>query len=125
MCEVASITRDLGVQVVYSPSLEDLGASVWLDTHQFQEEAGAKRTYQWVGWTFSEFESSSGVTVLSFPEGEGKKEDYIPRTPLGKRLLEIRKKAIQAGVKLLSVDEILEEVRRRRGELKEDEEDLH
>jgi len=129
MGQVARITRDLEARgaygVVYPTSLEDLGASIWPDEEQFQEEVEAQWTYQWVRRTFSEIETCSGVTVLSFPEGEEEKEEYIPRTPLGKRLLEIRKRAIQAGMKLLSVDEILEEVRRRRGELKEDEEDLY
>lgn len=36
------------------------------------------------------------------------------RTTLGKRLLFLRNQAIQSGMKLLSVDEVLEEVRRRR-----------
>lgn len=50
------------------------------------------------------------------------KINYVPRTELGKRLLLLREQAMRAGMKLLSVDEVLEEVRRRRGELEEDEE---
>jgi hypothetical protein len=50
---------------------------------------------------------------------------FIPRTDLGKRLVALRNKAIAAGMLLLDEDEILEEVRRRRGEIEGDEADLH
>lgn len=50
--------------------------------------------------------------------------DFQPRTPLVKELLEIRRRAIRKGLKLLSVDEILEEVKRRWGESPTDEADL-
>ncbi|MFH0958512.1 MAG: hypothetical protein V1897_07385 [Pseudomonadota bacterium] len=46
---------------------------------------------------------------------------FIPRSDLGRKLLELRKKAIDEGMQLLSADEILEEVRRRRGEQNDDE----
>ena len=42
---------------------------------------------------------------------------FSPRTKLGRRLHTLRTKAIAAGMKLLSEDEILEEVKRRRGEI--------
>lgn len=42
-------------------------------------------------------------------------DEYAPRTPLGKKLVALRKKAIAAGMQLLSEDEVLEEVRRRHG----------
>ena len=48
-----------------------------------------------------------------------------PRTDLGKRLYALRNKAVIAGMKLLTEDEVLEEVRRRRGELEDDEADLY
>lgn len=51
--------------------------------------------------------------------------DFVPKTALGKRLLELRNKAVAAGMRLLSEDEILEEVRRRRGEIKDDEKNLY
>lgn len=44
-------------------------------------------------------------------------EEYIPRTALGRRLLILRRRAIKKGMKLLSPDEVLEEVERRRGEI--------
>lgn len=52
-------------------------------------------------------------------------EGFVPRTPLGKQLLSLRNKAIRSGMKLLSADEVLEEVKRRRGELEDDEADLY
>ena len=49
---------------------------------------------------------------------------FTPRTELGKRLSALRTKAVYAGMKLFSEEEVLEEVKRRRGELKENEKDL-
>lgn len=49
---------------------------------------------------------------------------FVPKTELGKKLLEIRMRAIAKGMKLLTTDEILEEVRRRRGELEDEDADL-
>ncbi|MGZ8245395.1 hypothetical protein [Methylomagnum sp.] len=43
-------------------------------------------------------------------------EPYQPQTELGKRLMEIRQRAIAKGMPLMSQDEVLAEVRRRRGE---------
>ena len=45
----------------------------------------------------------------------------IPRSDLGRKLLELRKRAIDEGMRLLSEDEVLEEVRRQRGEQDDDE----
>ena len=65
---------------------------------------------------------SQPVSVFYSP---GITEVFVPRTPLGKRLVVLRRKAIQAGMKLLTEDEVLEEVRRRRGELEDDEANLY
>jgi|GEM_PF-2241992 hypothetical protein len=51
-------------------------------------------------------------------------EDFRPLTPLVHQLLQIRRRAIRKGLKLLSVEEVLEEVRRRRGEIPTDETDV-
>lgn len=40
---------------------------------------------------------------------------FVPKTVLGKKLLSLRNKAIISGMKLLSEDEVLEEVKHRRG----------
>jgi hypothetical protein len=50
---------------------------------------------------------------------------FTPQTVLGKKLIALRNKAIAAGVQLLSEEEVLEEVKRRRGELEGDEADLY
>ncbi len=50
---------------------------------------------------------------------------FTPRTDLGKRLYALRAKAVVAGMKLFSEEEVLEEVKRRRGEIEENEKDLH
>lgn len=44
-------------------------------------------------------------------------EELKPRTPLVRQLLAIRRQAIRQGLKLLSLEEVLEEVQRRRGEI--------
>ncbi len=41
--------------------------------------------------------------------------DFLPQTPLGKKLWEIRQRAIAAGLQLLNEDEIEKEVAARRG----------
>jgi hypothetical protein len=50
---------------------------------------------------------------------------FTPRTTLGKRLYALRTKAIIAGMKILSEEEVLEEVKRRRGEIENNETNLY
>jgi hypothetical protein len=50
---------------------------------------------------------------------------FVPRTALGRKLIALRTRAIKEGMRLLSADEILEEVKRRRGELGGDEADVY
>lgn len=50
---------------------------------------------------------------------------FVPRTALGERLMTLRAKAVASGMRLLSEEEVLEEVRRRRGELENHETDLY
>lgn len=50
---------------------------------------------------------------------------FTPRTELGKRLYALRAKAVVSGMKLFSEEEVLEEVKRRRGEIEENEKDLY
>ena len=45
---------------------------------------------------------------------------FAPRIPLGQKLLELRNRVIAAGMQLLSEDEMLEEVKTRRGEMEND-----
>jgi hypothetical protein len=126
MAEVARITGGSVAREAYGvvnlTSLEDLGRFVYSVVQQVTQWPSQWITTDIWLWSLSGVETRSSVTVLSFPEG---KEEYVPRTPLGRKLLQIRKKAIQAGMKLLSADEILEEVRRRRGEIESGEEDVY
>lgn len=48
--------------------------------------------------------------------GDAEKPRYHPKTTLGKRLMALRTQAITKGLSLLNADEIVEEIRRRRGE---------
>jgi len=41
-------------------------------------------------------------------------ETFVPRTLLGRKLLSLRNRAIRSGMRLLNVDEVLGEVKRRR-----------
>lgn len=62
--------------------------------------------------------SSCSVPVSQIIMGGGtEKRRYQPRTALGERLIAIREQAIAKGLRLLDADEIIEEVRRRRGEI--------
>ena len=47
--------------------------------------------------------------------GDAVVDHYQPRTELGRKLIELRRAYIQSGGKLMTQDEINEEVRRRRG----------
>ena len=60
---------------------------------------------------------SDGVITMT-PIEEADCPLFTPRTKLGERLFALRAKAVHAGMKLLSEEEVLEEVKRRRGELK-------
>ena len=80
----------------------------------FQVYFGDKRLW-WrcmscnVVFQFQEYRYQNGELVRS---GEG----YNERITLGKKLAALRTKAIAHGMQLLSEDEVLQDVRRRRGE---------
>jgi hypothetical protein len=59
--------------------------------------------------------------VSTAPE---RKAEFIPKTALVKKLVDIRRRAIASGMKLLSSDEILDEIHRRRGEVEDYEANL-
>ncbi len=50
---------------------------------------------------------------------------FTPRTDLGKRLYALRAKAVVSGMRLFAEEEVLEQVKRRRGEVEQDEKDLY
>lgn len=81
-------------------------------------------TMSWQGhilWPVGMERGSWQITVVSFP---GEREEFIPRTALGAKLLSLRNRAVASGVRLLSEDEILDEVARRRGEFGNGESDV-
>ena len=83
-----------------------------------------RRAALWVNFVLPlrEEDMSCPRTEIIFPEVT---EAFIPRTPLGRKLLSLRIRAIEAGMRLLNADEVLEEVRRRRGELEDEEADVY
>lgn len=81
-------------------------------------------TTSWQGhilWPVGMERGSWQITVVNFP---GERGEFIPRTALGARLLSLRNRAVASGMRLLSEDEILDEVRHRRGEFGNGESDV-
>jgi len=58
--------------------------------------------------------ATSGTSQTSM-HSMSQERPFIPRTDLGKKLLELRNKAIAKGMPLLDQDDILLEVQKRRG----------
>jgi hypothetical protein len=54
-------------------------------------------------------------TLKSKSETTAPQSNFIPQTPLSKKLWEIRQRAIAAGLQLLNEDEIEEQLAARRG----------
>lgn len=59
--------------------------------------------------------SFQACRITSWSDTE--KRRYQPRTALGEKLIAIREQAMAKGLRLLDADEIVEEVRLRRGEI--------
>lgn len=81
-------------------------------------------TTVWQGhilWSGSMEKGSWQTTVVTF---SGERGAFIPRTALGAKLLALRNRAVASGMQLLSEDEILDEVARRRGEFENGESDV-
>ena len=56
------------------------------------------------------------VDILkSEPETTPPESDFVPQTPLGKKLWQIRQRAISSGLQLLNEEEIEQELAARRG----------
>ena len=65
-------------------------------------------------------EGVSEPAGASLPKAEPAVEEPPPRTALWKRLMALREAAGNEGMPLLTQDQILEEMRRRRGELSDE-----
>ena len=92
----------------------------WRGWNKLLLPKGRPGAVPWVDFVLPvpEEDMSYPSTEILFPKIT---EEFVPRTPLGRKLLELRNRAIQAGMRLLNADEVLEEVKRRRGELEDDE----
>jgi len=100
-----------------------LPPDVWSGSPERQREAVDRSFSPWIVFASPvgrEKSTSQATEIVSFW-----KAAFTPRTDLGKRLYVLRTKAITAGMKLLSEEEVLEEVKRRRGEVEDYETDLH
>lgn len=75
--------------------------------------------WTWLFPSGRECSASQAISSVRLAERSRK-----PRTALGRRLIELRERAIAGGMKLLSEEEVIEEVKRRRGEIDEDETNL-
>ncbi|HBE16811.1 MAG TPA: hypothetical protein DEG17_18480 [Cyanobacteria bacterium UBA11149] len=53
--------------------------------------------------------------LKSESETTSPESDFVPQTPLGKKLWKIRQRAIAAGLQLLNEDDIAQEIAARRG----------
>lgn len=86
-------------------------------------EAVPIKESSWIHFVFpvGQEKGSSQICKVVSP---GEPGEFVPRTALGRRLAALRRRAVASGLRLLSEDEVLEEVRRRRGELKVDDTDV-
>jgi len=88
------------------------------------EAATFSRPSDWIEFTLpiSTARMTSNATVVTLADCESA---YVPRTPLGRKLLALRAKAVSAGVTLLNEEQVREEVRRRHGGVEAGEADVH
>ena len=56
----------------------------------------------------------AGAEERTSPDSQ--EPEYIPKTPLGRKLVRLRKEIVRAGVPLLDWDDLEREVAERRGE---------
>jgi len=73
-------------------------------------------TASWQGHFFWPVGMEKGSWQITLVNSPGEREEFIPRTALGTKLLSLRNRAVASGMRLLSEDEILDEVAQRRGE---------
>lgn len=101
-----------------------LSSDAWVDFGERKAVTGYRRFWHWIdfGYPVSGEKSTSQATEVMPSHWEA---EFIPRTALGKTLVALRTQAIAAGMRLLTEDEVLEEVRRRRGELEDNEANLY
>lgn len=99
--------------------ISNIESTYFLYTHEYPPSNSELKYNTNKPWGYFEIPSEIGIerstitiTDISLSGNAG----FIPKTPLGKKLLALRENAIAEGMELLNEDEILEEVMRRRGE---------
>ena len=101
-----------------------LSSDVWFVFIERRPEAVYRPLSPWIAFVLPvgrEKSTSQATKVIPSHWETG----FVPRTALGKRLIALRTKAVTAGMRLLTEEEVLVEVKRRRGEIADDETDLH
>lgn len=101
-----------------------LYCEAWARSSEIREHIDYQRRPRWITIEFpiGIERSTSQATEVTLANWN---VEFIPRTALGKKLLLLRKRAIASGIQMLSAEEVLEEVKRRRGELQNHETDLY
>ncbi|MBI5197839.1 MAG: hypothetical protein HZA19_04430 [Nitrospirae bacterium] len=96
----------------------------FLEDRRSSAEISHREVLPWITFVLpiAKKESSCQVTEVSL---QSEQTVFIPRTALGGKLLALRNRAIESGIKLFTEDEVLEEVRRRRGEIEDNETDVY
>lgn len=113
------IQKHISTGVLFPPSSKTRGA---LDERR--TEVAYRTLSPWIVFVLPvgrEHSTSQATEIIPADWETG----FIPRTSLGNKLLALRTKAIAAGMKLLSEEEVLEELQRRRGELEDNETDVY
>jgi hypothetical protein len=107
-------------------ALLPLSSDVWSGIMERRTDAVYKALSPWVDFVYpvGREKSTSQATEMILSEW-ARESDFVARTALGKRLVALRAKAIAAGMRLLTEDEVLEEVKRRRGEIEENDANLY
>ena len=68
-------------------------------------------------------EDTKTTDTLTTPTNGDVTQIFTPRTPLGKKLWELRKKHLASGEPLLTLDEVRREVQARRGGIADEEDE--
>lgn len=113
------IERHISTGLVFPPS-----SKAWAGLGERHGEVGYQKLSPWIVLVLpvGREQSTNQATEVIRSDWE---TGFIPRTSLGNKLLALRTKAIAAGMKLLSEQEVLEQVQRRRGELEDNETDVY
>jgi hypothetical protein len=108
--------------VAFMPAYVPWSAGYGEDVSVWDPLQNMASLHGFVNWAAGMEKGSWQMTVMTLAK---KRDAFAPRTALGAQLLSIRNRAITSGMKLLSEEEVLEEVRRRRGELENGEADIY